>query len=94
MLIVAGWIRVDPAERQAYLADSTTVVEQARSASGCLDFAVSADLVDPGRINVHERWHSEAELLAFRDAGPSDGQQMAVVDAEVQRYEILLAGPA
>lgn len=94
MLIVAGWIRVDPTERQAYLADSAVVVDQARSAVGCLDFALSADIVDPGRINVHERWDSATELLAFRDAGPSDDQQVAVLDADVQRYEIASVGPA
>ncbi len=27
---------------------------------GCLDFALSADLVEPGRINIFERWESQA----------------------------------
>ncbi len=94
MLIVAGWIRVDPDQRQVYLAGSAAVVEQARAAPGCLDFALSADLVDPGRINVHERWDSETELLAFRGDGPDDDQQVAVLDAEVQRYLIADVGPA
>ncbi len=94
MLIVAGWIRVDPADRQAYLADSAVVVEQARSTPGCLDFVLSADLVDPGRINVHERWNSETELLAFRGDGANHEQQIAVLDADVQRYEIAAVGPA
>lgn len=94
MLIVAGWIRVDPAERESYLTSSAEVVGEARSAPGCLDFALSADLVDPGRINVHERWESEIELLAFRGSGPSDELQIAVLDADVQRFEISEVGPA
>ncbi len=94
MLIVAGWIRVDPTERQAYLDDSAAVVDQARAAPGCLDFALSADVVDPGRINVHERWDSEIELLAFRGDGSNDDQLVAVLDADVQRYEIAAVGPA
>ncbi|MGA8851535.1 MAG: antibiotic biosynthesis monooxygenase family protein [Aeromicrobium sp.] len=88
MLIVAGWIRVDPTHRKTYLDDSLAVVQQARSAPGCLDFAMSADVVDPGRINVHERWDTESSLLAFRGDGPNDDQLVAVLDADVHRYEI------
>lgn len=58
MIIVAGVLHVDPAERAAYLADCTAVVAQARSFPGCLDFALSPDLLDSGRINVYERWSS------------------------------------
>ncbi len=49
MIIVAGVLHVDPAERAAYLADCTAVVAQARSFPGCLDFALSPDLLDSGR---------------------------------------------
>jgi quinol monooxygenase YgiN len=58
VIIVAGVLHVDPAERAAYLADCTAVVAQARSFPGCLDFALSPDLLDSGRINVYERWSS------------------------------------
>ncbi|RYI98971.1 MAG: antibiotic biosynthesis monooxygenase [Actinomycetales bacterium] len=94
MLIVAGWLRVDPAAREEYLAGCTAVVEQARAAQGCLDFTLSADLVDAGRINIHERWEDESDLLAFRGSGPDEDQQVAIVDASVRRYEISSEGPA
>lgn len=73
MFIVAGTLYVDPARRDAYLASCVEVVRAARSAPGCVDFAVSADLVEPGRINVYERWESDKQLLDFRGAGP-DGE--------------------
>ena len=57
-IVVAGHLIVDPAGRAAYLADCREVVRQARLAAGCLDFAISADLLDPGRINIFERWES------------------------------------
>lgn len=94
MLIVAGWLRVDPAAREEYLAGCAAVVEQARAAQGCLDFTLSADLVDPGRINIHERWDDESDLLAFRGSGPEEDQQVAIVDASVRRYEVSSEGPA
>ncbi len=62
MVIVAGHITVEPQQRESYLAGCVTVVEQARSAAGCLDFAITADLIDPGRIDIFERWESQAAL--------------------------------
>ncbi|QDY06711.1 antibiotic biosynthesis monooxygenase [Micromonospora sp. HM134] len=88
MFIVAGSLYVDPAERDAYLASCVEVVRQARSAPGCVDFAIGADLVEPGRINVYERWESDDELLAFRGSGPEQEQVAAIRGAEVHRYRI------
>ena len=51
MIIVAGHVIVDPEQRESYLTDCVSVVEQARRAPGCLDFAITGDLVDPGRID-------------------------------------------
>ncbi|MGK5443443.1 putative quinol monooxygenase [Micromonospora sp. URMC 105] len=88
MLIVAGSLYVDPDGRDAYLASCAEVVRQARSAPGCIDFAISADLVEPGRINVYERWDSDAQLLAFRGSGPAEEQAAAILGAEVHKYRI------
>jgi quinol monooxygenase YgiN len=88
MVIVAGHILVDPAERDAYLAGCATVVEQARAAEGCLDFAIGADLLDPGRITVFERWASQEAVEAFRGSGPSDEQGAAMLSASVAEYDV------
>jgi quinol monooxygenase YgiN len=88
MVIVAGHITVAPEQREAYLADCVRVVDQAREAAGCLDFAISADLIDPGRINIFERWASQAAVEAFRGSGPSDEQGAAIRSASVAEYDI------
>ncbi|BCB87184.1 putative quinol monooxygenase [Phytohabitans suffuscus] len=88
MIIVAGWIRVEPEVREAYLEGCRAVLEQARGASGCLDFALTADLLEPGRVNVFERWESDEDLAAFRGAGPDDGQAAQILDASVSKYRI------
>ena len=88
MVIVAGHLTVAPEQRDAYLAGCVSVVEQARDATGCLDFAISADLVDPGRINVFERWDSQAAVEAFRGGGPSDDQGEAMLGASVAEYDV------
>jgi quinol monooxygenase YgiN len=94
VLIIAGWLRVGPEARGRYLDGCTAVVAQARSAPGCLDFALTADLLDPARINVFERWESDEQLLAFRGSGPDAGQTEQIRDAEVLKYRISATEPA
>ena len=88
MVIVAGHVTVEPEQRASYLAGCVSVVEQARAAAGCLDFAITADLVDPGRVNIFERWESQAAVEAFRGSGPSDDQGAAMLAASVAEYNI------
>ena len=88
MIIVAGHLIVDPEQRESYLADCVSVVEQARRAPGCLDFAITGDLVDPGRIDVFERWESRAAVEAFRGSGVDGEQGAAIITAAVAEYEV------
>ena len=88
MVIVAGPIFVDPAGRERYLAGCTEVVEQARRAQGCLDFAITADLIDPGRINIFERWKTQEAVRIFRGSGPGDEQSAAILAASVAEYDV------
>ena len=95
MVIVAGHITVDPEQRESYLAGCMSVVEKARRADGCLDFAITADLLDPGRINIFERWESRAVVENFRGGGPGpSGAQRAVIrSASVAEYDIASVRP-
>lgn len=88
MVIVAGHIVVDPQQRDSYLAGCVSVVELARRTAGCLDFAITPDLVDAGRINIFERWESQAAVEAFRGDGPSDEQGAAMLAAAVAEYDV------
>ena len=71
MAIVAGHVTVDPEQRESYLAGCMSVVEKARRADGCLDFAITADLLDPGRVNLFERWETQAAVETFAEAPPA-----------------------
>lgn len=88
MIIVSGWLRVDPGDRQAYLQECLSVVEAARAAAGCLDFHLAADPIEPDRINVFEQWESASAVESFRGSGPDGGQQAAIIDAQVDQHEI------
>jgi quinol monooxygenase YgiN len=94
VIIVAGRIDVAPGRRDAFVLASAEAVVAARQAPGCHDFAVTADSIDPNRVNVFERWESAAELEAFRGEGPGDDLSADIVGAAVSRYEISSTGPA
>jgi quinol monooxygenase YgiN len=88
MVIVAGHLVVAPENRERYLAGCVDVVEQARRAPGCLDYALSPDLVDPGRINIFERWESQAAVESFRGSGSSDEQNASILAGTVAEYDV------
>jgi quinol monooxygenase YgiN len=89
VIIVAGALFVEPDERDAYLEGCGEVVAAARQASGCLDFALSPDLLEPGRIDVFERWETEEDLHRFRGSGPDAGQMAALLSVRVGEYEVV-----
>lgn len=86
MLIVSGSLLVDPRERATYLAGCEDIIRQAREAPGCIDFYLTADPLDPDRINVFEHWESVEAVETFRGSGPSEEQQSAIRDARVFQH--------
>jgi quinol monooxygenase YgiN len=88
MIIVAGHLVIAGGQRDRYLAGCKEVVEQARRATGCLDFSITADLLDPDRVVILERWESRPAVEAFRDRGPSDEQMADISSASVTEYDV------
>jgi quinol monooxygenase YgiN len=88
VVIVVGHVVVDPEQREDYLSGCVEVVRQARRTAGCLDFALAADVLEPGRVNIFERWESQAAVDAFRGSGPSDEQGAAILAASVAEYDV------
>ena len=93
MVIVAGQIIVEPQQRESYLTDCVSVVERARGAAGCLDFAITADPIDPGRVNVFERWESQQALETFRGSGPGNEQGAVMLSVSVAEYDTVDVWP-
>jgi quinol monooxygenase YgiN len=88
VLIIAGTLHLDSTDRERYLAAVADVARQARSAPGCLDFVQAPDLIDPGRINIYERWESDEHLHRFRTAGGPDLDVPPIRSADVVKYRI------
>lgn len=62
MLIVQGTFRVDPPDRDAFVAQSVAGMQIARGEQGCLEFVIAADPAEPDRVILSERWESMEDL--------------------------------
>lgn len=78
MIVVIGHLDVDPTDRDGFVRLSQESVRQARGAEGCFHFAVTADPLCAGRVDVAERWRDRPTLEAFRGSGPADDLADAV----------------
>ena len=88
MIIVSGWLRTHPEGRAVYLDACRPVIEAARAAPGCVDYHLTADPLDPERINVFEQWENAESVDQFRQAGPDAEMAEAILAANVQQHEI------
>jgi quinol monooxygenase YgiN len=62
MIIIAGYSLTDADTRNSVVAAFADMVARARKSDGCIDAAISADSVDPERINVFEAWRHQQSL--------------------------------
>ncbi|MGA5303912.1 putative quinol monooxygenase [Nucisporomicrobium flavum] len=89
MLIVAGTGYVDPDRREALLGGLASAVRQVRTAPGCLDYVVAADPIEPDRVNIYERWESDAHLTAhLAGIGQTAPPMPDVRSVDIVRYDV------
>lgn len=94
MLIIAGKAYLSPDQRAAYLDAFQEFVRQSRHEPGLLDFVIAADPIEPNRINIFERWATEAQMRAFQArANPPQLDIEITGDDDIQLYEISSVGP-
>jgi quinol monooxygenase YgiN len=71
MIIIAGYVLTEAKKRDASVAAFADMVERARKYDGCLDLSISADSVDPERVNLFECWRDQQSLSAWRKVAKS-----------------------
>jgi quinol monooxygenase YgiN len=64
MVIVAGEFHLDPTRRDEFIAERIESMQRSRAESGCIDYVIAPDPVEPGRAILFERWESQAALDA------------------------------
>jgi quinol monooxygenase YgiN len=89
VLIVAGTFTVDPDRRAEFLEGRLEAIHTSRGEQGCLQYAMSADAVDPALVRLFEIWSSRADLQAHleraRSAAPPEGG-VPVLGADLKMY--------
>ena len=87
MLIITGHVRVAEDLRDAYVAAFADLVARSRAAPGCLDAAITADSVDPGRVNNVERWDSWESVRAWREVADAPDTGIEMTEVSVSMYD-------
>jgi quinol monooxygenase YgiN len=84
MIIVAGYTLTDADNRDAAVRAFAEMVERARNYDGCLDLSISADSVDPDRINLFECWRDQQSWKAWRKV--AKGPKVKTRESHVKLY--------
>lgn len=88
MIIVAGHIVTKPGRRDELVAASRDAMIAARAASGCRDFVVTSDPLEPDHVHIYEAWDDETSLAKFRESGPDSGLNTLMERMEVRTYDV------
>jgi quinol monooxygenase YgiN len=84
MIIVAGYTLIAAHKRDTAVEAFADMVERARKYDGCLDLSISADSVDPERINLFECWRDQQSWKAWRKV--AKGPKIKQREAHVKLY--------
>lgn len=92
MIIIAGHELVDAARRDAIVDAFRDLVTRARAFDGCIHVSMTADSVDPERVNVTEVWRDAEAMNKWRKRakGPKVGKPKHM---DVKRYDATDGGP-
>jgi quinol monooxygenase YgiN len=86
MIIIAGHELVDAGERDEIVDAHRDLVSRARAFEGCVHVAITADSVDPERINSVEVWQDAEAMEQWRkQAKAPNTKEPKHVD--VKRYD-------
>jgi quinol monooxygenase YgiN len=92
VIIIAGHELVDAQQRDTFVAAFGELITRARDFDGCIHVAITADSVDPERVNVIEVWRDAETLNKWRKRAkaPKVGKPKHIA---VKRYDATDGGP-
>jgi len=98
LLVVAGEVEIDPSHRDAAIAAARDMMAATRAEAGCMAYTISADVEDPARFYIFERWASPEALEAHFATPHMAAFQTAMAGLgvrrlDVRRYEVAREGP-
>jgi quinol monooxygenase YgiN len=88
MLIIAGTIKVDPSQREDYLASVVAAMQCMRAEPGCLEYVMSSDPLENGTVRLFELWASRQDFTTHFAGVGSAPRHPAVAGWDAREYEI------
>jgi quinol monooxygenase YgiN len=92
VIVIAGHLTMAETDRDRFVDAHCDLVERARASGGCIHLAITADSVDPRRVNNVEVWIDSDALEAWR-ARQRPHFGIAIEDQAMARYEAVDGGP-
>ena len=92
MIIIAGYELVDAGKRDGIVDAHRDLVTRARDFDGCIHVAITADSVDPERINSVEVWRDAEAMDQWRVQANAPAVEESKY-AAVKRYDATDGGP-
>jgi quinol monooxygenase YgiN len=89
VIVLVGWIDIDPARRTDVLAESESLQQGTREDEpGCLAYVFAADPLQDGRIAVHEAWNDPESLQAHFGHANYRGMLELLVSADIRGMDV------
>ncbi|MDQ1360955.1 MAG: hypothetical protein QOJ44_1332 [Acidimicrobiaceae bacterium] len=92
-MIIAGYLEVEPDRRDKFVFAHHDLLSRGRAAPGCLDLAISADPLDPARVNNFERWESREDLDAWRRVAAPLDTGIPITGDDMMEYRVVDGRP-
>lgn len=92
MIVIEGAVRIPPSRLEEARPVMEQIIRASRAEAGCLDYAYSVDVLDPGLIRVSERWVSrDALAVHFKTAHMATWRsffpKLGITDRSLRLYE-------
>lgn len=92
MIVIEGTVRIPPANIEAARPVMEQMIRASRAEPGCIEYAYSIDVLDPGLVRILERWESREALAqhfrtAHMDTWRSFFPQLGITGRSLRLYE-------
>lgn len=92
MIIIEGTVRLPPENIEKARPAMEKMIRASRAEQGCIDYAYSVDLMEPGLVRVTERWESREALAAhFQTPHMAEWRgvfaTLGITDRDLRLYE-------
>jgi quinol monooxygenase YgiN len=87
VIIIAGYSLTAADQRDAVVEAFAGMVARAREQDGCLDLSISADSLDPERLNLFELWRDQQALDGWRKVAKGPRVKLKMSSVRLYRAE-------